>query len=230
MFFFEICDKVARSFLTTRRRELKIKVVSFDWNGTLLNDSVWAFEGVKEVFRHFKKPLPTIEEYRKGAEESFATFYQRRGIKSPRELLDRIINKKLASLPPPKLFYDTSSTLRFFRKRNIKTALISSHKEQMLISDIAFYKIESLFDFVRGNAVNKTVSLEELIDYFKVEPREVVYVTDTAEDIIFAKSAGVIACAIPRGYNSMKKLIEAKPDYLISYLRELKYVFHSNKS
>lgn len=204
---------------------MKVKVVSFDWNGTLLNDPVWAFEGVKEVFRHFKKSLPTIEEYRKGAEENFVLFYQRRGIKIPRELLNQIIDKKLASLPPPELFSDTRSTLRFFRKRNTKTALISSHRESLLISDIAFYKTESLFDFVRGSAINKTASLKELIDYFKIEPREVAYVTDTAEDIIFAKSAGVIACAIPRGYNSREKLIEANPDHLISCLKELECIF-----
>jgi len=203
---------------------LKIDVICFDWNGTLLDDLQIVFEGVKAIFSYFGKPMPPLEEYRREMGNDYLPFYRKRGIDGSRELLNRIMAEKILSLSQPRIFDDALMTISFFRERGVKTALVSLRQEKGLFADLSANKIENFFDFVRAGALNKTEVLKEMLRFFKASARGVISVGDMATDIIAAKNAGVISCGIAHGYHSKKNLVETNPDFLIEHLRELKTI------
>ncbi len=200
---------------------MKIKVVAFDWNGTLVNDPEWVFEGVKEIFRHFGKPIPQFDEYRREMGGDYIPFYQKRGITGSRELLNEIMGKKLSTLPPPTLFSDTRATLQFFKNHGTRLALISLREDAALRADLNSHGLTQFFGFTSGGVTKKDAALRKLMRTFVVIPQEVVYVGDTAQDVVAAKKVKVCAVAIPRGFNSPKQLMSAKPDLFVENLNAL---------
>lgn len=202
-----------------------IKVIAFDWNGTLVNDCEWIFEGIEEIFRHFGKPVPHIEEYQEEISNDYLPFYRKRGIEASREALNEIMNGKLATMPPPQLFPDTRSTLRFFKAKGVVLALITLRDIESLNQDLELHNLSSVFDSVRGDATEKHKVLEELMKTFHASSDEVVFVSDTASDIAAGKLAGVCTVAITHGFNSRKKLVSVKPDIIIDELSALTKIF-----
>lgn len=204
---------------------MTIKLVAFDWNGTLVNDCEWIFEGIQEIFKHFGKPIPHIDEYRDEISNDYLPFYRKRGIEASRETLNEIMNGKLRTMRPPQLFPDTRSTLKFFNMKGIALALITLRDIEALKQDLELHRLLSAFDSVRGDATEKHKVLEGLMRTFHVAPEEVVFVSDTASDIAAGKLAGVCTVAITHGFNSRKKLVSVKPDIIIDELSALPKIF-----
>ena len=73
---------------------------------------------------------------------------------------------------------------------------------------------------------DKTSMMKKIRKRNKLKPREIVFVGDRAKDIEHSKRIGCVSVAISNKYSwgSRKALLKAKPDFIISDLREVKSI------
>ena len=67
--------------------------------------------------------------------------------------------------------------------------------------------------------------LEPLIKEYGVERRHTFVIGDGTNDILLAKNAGVVSCALLNGLGSRDKLLQLKPDYVFENISELIRLF-----
>lgn len=68
--------------------------------------------------------------------------------------------------------------------------------------------------------------VDPLIEEYGVERRRTVVIGDGTNDILLAKNAGVISCALLNGLGSRDKLLQLTPDYVCENIVELTKLFH----
>lgn len=203
----------------------KFRAVVFDWNGTLLNDTVRCYEGgAKAVFVHFGINPPTFEEYRQNAGKSaIEEFYQSWGIKASREEINAIFHFGVEKAAPADLSPGSRMVLRRLRDWRIPCALLSLFNEEMLLQDVDSFKLTNFFCcngeiLIYGSLKEKTTRLLELREKFGCGPKELVLISDTSRDILDAKKAECFAIAYSGGVESPKSLRKAQPDLMIDNL------------
>ncbi|MBI4374350.1 MAG: HAD-IA family hydrolase [Deltaproteobacteria bacterium] len=64
-----------------------------------------------------------------------------------------------------------------------------------------------------------------LLKQFGISPQEAIFIGDSRVDIETGKNAGILTCGVTFGYRSEEEIREAKPDFVISELGELKSLF-----
>jgi len=67
--------------------------------------------------------------------------------------------------------------------------------------------------------------IRPLIEKYRVEGSRTVVIGDGDNDIILAKNAGVLSCALLNGLGNRDKLLQLKPDYFCENIMELKNLF-----
>ena len=165
-----------------------IKLVAFDWNGTLFADTKAVLESVNEVQKAFSLEVLTLKRFRDTTQVPISEFYSANGMD-----FETLANPhQISSLKIKKYF----STLLANPKR----------------------------DF----AIRKRTKRKRLERYAKekgISFAEILVVGDALEEIEIAKEIGTLSVAITDGHCSTKRLKAAKPDYLISDLGNLIFVF-----
>jgi phosphoglycolate phosphatase len=86
--------------------------------------------------------------------------------------------------------------------------------------------LERMFSSIHGTeemmpGETKTDMLKLITERYAVEPSQIIYVGDTAKDMVEAKAAGVRAIGITTGMHSESELIEGGADKVIKKLDEL---------
>jgi phosphoglycolate phosphatase-like HAD superfamily hydrolase len=68
---------------------------------------------------------------------------------------------------------------------------------------------------------NKSEQLQELIENYKIDKDEIIYVGDEVKDIETAHNVGIDVIAVEWGYNSAKALRKYNPEYQIKKILNL---------
>ncbi len=81
----------------------------------------------------------------------------------------------------------------------------------------------NLFDFIKTTSKiwSKDHHLLKIINDYKLNAKQVIYVGDEVRDIEAARRCGVKIAAVTWGYNSAKTLSTHNPDFLINHPKEL---------
>lgn len=202
-----------------------IRLMIFDWNGTLLDDLGPVYKSVLEIFRQYGVPPPTIEEYRDQVKAKFMDFYWRHGI--PRSATADDLNKirievlKGCSPREYSLVEDTVHVLNYCAGRGLKIALVSAGNSEVISQQFSQFGITKFFDLVVADALDKVGGLKVCVSHFGLEPGRAIYVDDTRDGIVAAKKAGLVTCGVTWGYNSERRVRQACPGFVIRNLREL---------
>lgn len=214
-----------------------IKLVAFDWNGTILADTQIAVKaenialkavGVKPISvqkfqENFDIPIikywenlglskSFLKRHLMTIEETFQMNYERLALKS----------RTRSGVKP---------VLVFLKNKQIKALIYSNHIVPYIEKHLQRLQIKSFFDQVLARpltdvshmmARGKQQKLHNYVLENKFKPQEVISVGDTEEEIQIGKSLGYHTVAISGGYNTTKRLKRQKPDFLIHNLAELK--------
>lgn len=156
------------------------KLGLFDWNQTLLNDSVLSYICLGHVFHTFApdKQIPSLETVRRESNNSdWGTFFHRHGIPASVtmvEMLDCWFEHY--RLPAHKLMLDLNDgaikLLEFCQTRGIPSAIVTASKDS-IYSYLEWFAIRDLFVAVEHNTLNgwtKEIAFRKLIDQFGVKP------------------------------------------------------------
>lgn len=210
-----------------------IKLVAFDWNGTLLSDTQTAIKacnilapeyGVQKIslkqfqdtftipvsdFWHIwaKKKIDLLEQ-----SEKYHQVYEQQALKS-------------------RTRSGAKNLLKWLLTKNITRMIFSNHITPDISRQLIRLNIFEYFDEILArdagdhSHVHKKSKDQKLFDYVqknKYRPQEVITVGDTEEEIEIGKKYGYKTVAITGGYNSESRLKKHKPDFLIHNLSELK--------
>ncbi len=212
-----------------------IKLVAFDWNGTLISDAQACVEGVNQVLKYLKVQPTTLTRFRQVFDVPVSKSYLAHGV-DKKTLATR-------SLEIAEVFHgyyekrsikvrtrqNTRKLLTYLKENNIERIIFSNHTHVGITNQLKRLKLEHFFSKVIANseldsalkARGKKEKLEDYISSRKLKHRDVLIIGDTKEEVEIAKELGTISIVITHGHSSTPRLRATKPDYLISDLGQV---------
>ena len=162
---------------------------------------------------------------------SFATYG--RQLEVPEHLVDEFVKRcmvKFVQTPtPPKIFDGMTQVIEKLSARHaigIITGNAARAVENFLFENGIRQYVSSIF------ALEQPGSKSEKIEKAKIQlaegAQDVYYVGDARSDIYAAKEAAVKSIAVSWGHQSLERLIQAEPDYVVHSPQELMEVIEKS--
>lgn len=212
-----------------------IKLVAFDWNGTILADTTYCLEAANVVFKHLNHKLISLKEYQETATIPVVNFYLKHGFTeeefwSTAKENDKIYHAYYESkVTKTRTRAGSRRTLIWLKNHGIRSVIFSNHSTPRIKGQLKRLGLEGFFEDVIANADttrvlserSKELNVKNHMRKFGLKGDEVMIVGDSPEEVEIGKKLGLITVAITGGIYSVKRLLQAKPDYLVNSLKEL---------
>ncbi|MEK7651785.1 MAG: HAD family hydrolase [Patescibacteria group bacterium] len=215
-----------------------IKLVAFDWNGTLLADAVICWKIDNDIFEVLNKPFLPFKGYQEIFDIPISKMFLAHGFTQEEidENADYIVHAfhdaYEAWAVKARTRTGTRDILKWLKKQKITVIIFSNHSLDGLDRQMKRLGIGEYFDILigndgRGGSFNGRSKKDKLASYIKkkgFKAKEVLLVGDTVEEIQIGKEIKAKTAAIIGGYHSRKLLVKHKPDYIITNLLDLKKI------
>ena len=211
----------------------KIKLFIFDLDGTLVDSKKDIADGVNYTLRRLG--LPALDDgviYKFIGDGSWQLIERALGnskkhdISNALEIFRDYYSRHLTVTT--KLYPGVKGILSHYGDR--KKAVVTNKYESYSLKILADLEILPCFDLILGSDSLKKCKPDPLplkftMEKFKALPSETVMVGDSANDILAAKAAGVISCAVGYGLESRERIMSYEPDFFIEKISGLKRIF-----
>jgi phosphoglycolate phosphatase-like HAD superfamily hydrolase len=219
-----------------------IKLVAFDWNGTILADTNAVVKSESATRIHFGLPPTNLKEFQQQYTIPIRDYWLTAGFDP--QIFDRKaddIHKIFIKHYEPlenlsRTRSGTSKILKWLAQKNIKSIIFSNHiiphvEKQAKRLQIFHYLNQvlarnSIEDSSHMINKGKGKKLFSYVQSMKLKPTEVIAVGDTTEEIEIGQKFGYYTVALTGGYHSVARLKKAKPDFLINNLAELQKILY----
>ena len=205
-----------------------MKVILFDYDGTLNNSLEANFHAFQGVAKEFNLPTITLQQFLDWYNPNWYPVYEKMGVpidswKKADEIWLRYYHQRRS-----RLFPDSVRTLKALKLMGCKVGLVTGGTRDRVEKELKMRHIHDLFDII---IYGSDVKREELkpsptqiriaLERLREKTEETLYVGDTPIDVLAGKKAEVTTVATTRGFSSTKRLRRAKPDFIIHDLGEL---------
>lgn len=212
-----------------------IKLVAFDWNGTLLADTICSWEGSSKQLEFCGKKPMSLLKFRQTFAFPYSECLVANGVERKFILKN---SRKIA-----KTFFDfyerrakkcrtrsgVREVLSWLQKNDIECIIYSNHTLLGIQAQLKRLKIKNYIKTVlahsdQTNGLHNKNKDQKLLSYIKsnnFKAGEVVSIGDTAEEIEIGKQNGFYTVAITGGYSTVAKLKINHPDFLIHNMKDL---------
>ena len=211
------------------------KLVVFDWNGTLLSDTVQSWKAANICLEYYGAKAITLAKYRETFHFPIIHFYKLNGCD-----VDDVLARKEEAYTAFQSSYEkfaanartrrgARETLQWLKDNNIATIILSNYVTDKIRDQLKRLKIEHFFQDVSGHddgmkILHSTSKAERLSEYMVkrgYRPADTVIVGDSMEEPDIARHLGLTSIGITDGYISEKRLREANPDHTIHNLKQI---------
>jgi phosphoglycolate phosphatase len=201
-----------------------IEGVLFDWDGTLLDSYSADSAAYLAMFREMGIPWG-LDELAQNYSPNWYRVY--RAAKLPRarwDAADRAWRKQYAN-HSPRLIAGVRRVLARVARRH-RLGLVTSGDRDRVARQLREFRLTRLFAarVCSGDTPQKKphpAPLRLALRQIRLSPSECVYVGDSSEDLEMARRAGVRAIAVLGRFPTEKSLRAARPDLLLSSIKEL---------
>ncbi|OHA46881.1 MAG: hypothetical protein A3A80_02885 [Candidatus Terrybacteria bacterium RIFCSPLOWO2_01_FULL_44_24] len=203
----------------------KVKLLCFDVNGTLLDDTALFLNAINGVFGKFNKPLLPLNILKERFGQPWTKIYREEGIApemASEEQLYGLYNELYAQQPKPEPFDDLKPTLEWLKDKSVILAIVSTQQNNITLPLLKHYGLYNFFSHFEGGVSDKAHALGSAFNHFGFRAKETAYVGDQERDIMHAKNAGCISVGFCGGLHNFKRLSAAKPSFLIRNHSEIK--------
>lgn len=213
-----------------------IKLIAFDWNGTLLADTKQIWVASNYTFKKFGLKPISLAVFKKTYDIPMVNFYTATGM--TKQAFFKIAEAQSEVYHPyyEKLISKARSRggakqiLTWLKEQKINAIIYSNHTNVGIATQLKRLNLNKFISHILANDKHQDTSKTrrkeaKLFEYIKskgYKPHEVVSVGDTCEEVEIGKSLGLHTIAISGGSHSIPKLKAAKPDFLIHNLKEIK--------
>jgi phosphoglycolate phosphatase-like HAD superfamily hydrolase len=215
-----------------------IKLVAWDWNGTLLADTQTIVDATNVELKTIFKKTTTLKEYRENFVIPVSEFFKNIGVdvlkleknyKKSAQTFDVEYEKRVKKC---RTRSGTRKLLVLLAKNKIKSVIFSNHTKEKIGQQVKRLKLTEFFDAILANDhIHEAYTIKgkekRLLEYMrkkKIKPAEILIIGDTAEEIVIGHDMGAKTIAITAGHSDTKRLKAVKPDYLVSNLLEIKKI------
>ncbi|MBU1031667.1 HAD hydrolase-like protein [Patescibacteria group bacterium] len=212
-----------------------IKLVAFDWNGTIFADTYAVYQSNNENFKLLKIKPPSFSDFQKYYDFPVKKFYTAMGVssedfdKNTKRTASSFLKNYESRINKIRTRAYAKEALKWLLENNIRSVIFSNHVIDSIKKHLKRLKIEQYFADLIGNTAadlplqgrTKKDRLKAYMEKHRFLPSETMIIGDTTEEIEIGKELKVISIAITHGNVSTARLKSAKPDYLISSLKEV---------
>ena len=200
-----------------------IRNIILDFSGTLVDDLTQVMEATNNVLVGFGKPALTRDEFREQFCLPVSAFYEHVLPGADWAKVERLYWEKKRPLRNT-IFWLPHAVefLEFCRAQKYPTFILSTISEE---SFAIHTKRLPLLEYLTRPYVgvpDKVKKLPEILEENRLNADETLFVGDMAHDVNAGRAAGVRTCGVLTGYNTLRQLREAKPDWIVEHLAELK--------
>jgi phosphoglycolate phosphatase len=211
-----------------------VKLVVFDWNGTLLADFQAVLEGVEQELKVLGLPPMTAAAYRQHYDTPLVNFYKSIGVSAEEfEAKHMAIAKAFHAYYEPRVAkahtrQGARKTLQFLKKQGIACVIVSNHTMEGIYFQLERLKLTDYFDAVLANegiGLNHYEGKQARVHHYLRDnnflPSQTAIIGDTIEEVRIGRNLGLKTVALTGGYNSITRLRKAEPDVLIHKLPDI---------
>lgn len=209
-----------------------IKLVAFDWNGTLFNDTQAQFKGFNAALRFFKRKPISFKRFRQTYEVPFVKMWKTNGghlseMAMQNQVYFESYNESQNTI---KLKKNAKKLLISLKKKKIITVIFSNHPSKLVARELRQQKIQHLIAKVLGRPEgdnthilkrSKEIRLQKYLKNNNISHHEVLCVGDTTEEIELSKKFKYFSAALTTGDCSKLRLKTLKPNFLINDLSKI---------
>ena len=206
----------------------KIKLVSFDVNGTLFDDTDIFLKAINGIFPRFGKEEWPIDVLRDKFGQPWTKIYREVGITeniASNDKLYEVYNEiyiELCQKNQPRPYKNLSDALAWLKNNNTILTIISSQYNKITVPLLQKYDLEKYFSEIKGVVGDKVKALKDVSQQFKVKLAEMAYLGDQEGDIGQAKKASCVSIGFASGFHLPAKIMAARPDFIIYDYAEIK--------
>ena len=229
-----------------RQKKLKVDAVIFDLDGTLIDSIDIYFAIVENALEKLQLPAVSRNQILAAAESENFNWE----LVLPQEVLKRkqtVIDEAWAVINEiaPRMFADNVEIIRgadrivkYIASNGIKIGLATSTQRRYLkikMEPLRHAGVDELFDVIitsddvekRKPAPDPLIACAKKLD---LQPKNCVYVGDTATDIKAGKAAGMATIGVLTGFDEQKMLEKESPDAILDSVRNLETVIATSFS
>jgi len=208
-----------------------VKMIIWDWNGTLLDDTMVCIDCMNNLLANRNKPLINFEQYRSIFTFPVKEYYEAAGFDFSKEPFDtpalQFIDLYRRAVLTAGLQPDAKDILEYFRKQGLPQAILSAMQHEFLEETIGMHNIQHYFAYIQGIGDHfgngKAEQASILMQVSGYMPEEVIFIGDTIHDHEVALETGCEAILVANGHQSRERL-EQTGRRIIKNLSELKMI------
>lgn len=212
-----------------------IKLVAFDWNGTIFADTFAIYESNNESFKLLNiKPI-SFKTFQKYYDVPIKRFFMALGAseedldKKASQIANAFHSQYELRVAKVRSRAYAKELLKYLTKNKIRSVIFSNHILESIEKQLKRLKLDKYFSCILANSRlesallgrTKKEKLKKYMEENKLLVNEVLIIGDTVEEIEIGRELEVTTAAITHGNCSTVRLKKARPDYLISSLRNL---------
>jgi phosphoglycolate phosphatase len=204
------------------------KVIIWDWNGTLLNDTDICVSCMNRVLEKRGLELLDVPRYREIFTFPVIDYYLKAGLDLNKEAFEipamEFIKLYHESLHSADLFPCVKDVLKSFKNRDYYQAVLSAMEHESLEASLKDKGVFPYFDIITGindhYAHSKLEIGKELMGAIHFKRSEMLLIGDSLHDLEVANELGIECVLVANGHQSYERLSERAP----TVLRELSEV------
>lgn len=202
-----------------------IKLVMFDWDGTIVDGLSLNYEIYKEITKRLGKRMPeSPQALARLTDGKWEEIYYNLGIRTEEEVkkATEIYSELFERFKDEfELFPGITRVLSSLKGRGIKIAIISNCRKPLMNMLIDRLGVSKYMDFIvsyedTGKVKPEPDQIHFCLEKLNVKPKEAVFVGDMMNDITAARKAGVRKIiAVTYGWHTREQLERLKPDVMV---------------
>ena len=211
------------------------KLIVYDWNGTLIDDTWITAQCFSFVIAPWGLPPLTAETFRQAYDVPWTVMYKNMGVSdahiaqlSGHPIGENFLNDYETRINQAKLHNGTSAILQSMTDQGIDQIILSNHIEDRILEQLNRLGISKHFKTILAYKTysaeeRKTTKLDKLQQYIcekNLKPSDIIIVGDTPEEIKIAKQLGLACVSFTFGYASETRLKKESPHLLVHSMEE----------
>lgn len=204
---------------------MKVKLIAFDVNGTLFDDTRIFWEAINGIFLKYHKERLPVKVLQEKFGQPWTSIYREFGITETMasdDELHSIYNELYESQGAPAPVLRLKETLGWLDSMGISLAIVSTQQNTITIPLLEKYGLAKFFCIISGSVSDKAAKLRNIADIAGLLPEQVAYVGDQEGDMRHAKKANCVSIAFCGGLHDRTRLEKTNPDFVIESMNELR--------
>ncbi len=204
-----------------------IKLIVFDFDGTLVDTKKSIFKIVKDTFDEFNYQITTALLKEHLGNKPIGEILKHLGVKQ--EDIGSVIRHSNAQTIRASKKIKQADSLLVLKKLKQKKIIVSNNVSPFISAVLENLNI-TFFDKIYGaeDFETKEQKIKEIMKKEKLSPKEVIYLGDKTVDVDVARSVGCVSVIISHkaSWSTRKEVAAKKPDYIIKNFSELQEIIN----